>query len=293
MNLKKVIFFQRILILTIFFSLFVMSCQSDSNVLVEDIGICTDFNNASILSASGCSYIEESVGRFLIPFKSEEEFDLILKKAKESELSVRAFNCFIPGSLKSVGPDAVHQEILEYVEIAFRRAQKAGVNYIVFGSGGSRSVPKGFSRNDARQQFIHLCTRMAPIAGKYNVVVVLEPLNKKECNFINSVAEGGEIVKEVNHPNFMLLADIYHMLMDNESPENIIKYGDLIKHTHIAEKEGRAAPGTHNEDFKPYLEALKKVNYSGMMSIECNWDNLESESVTSIAEIKKQVSMLE
>ncbi|MCG6188287.1 sugar phosphate isomerase/epimerase family protein [Maribellus maritimus] len=292
MNLKNVIR-KGIVIITISFSLFIISCKSDNNILLQDVGICTDFNNATILSASGCTYIEESVGRFLIPSKSEEEFDKILEKAKESELSVMAFNSFIPGNLKSVGPEAVHSQILKYVEIAFRRAQKTGVKYIVFGSGGSRSIPEGFSKDDARQQFVSLCTRMAPIAGKYNVVVVLEPLNKKECNFINSVAEGGEIVKEVNHPNFMLLADIYHMLMDNENPDNIIKYGDLIKHTHIAEKEGRAAPGTYNEDFKPYLEALKKVKYSGMMSIECNWDNLESESVTSIAEIKKQVSMLE
>lgn len=29
-----------------------------------------------------------------------------------------------------------------------------------------------------------------------------------------SVLEGGEIVEEMNYPNFRLLADIYHMLMD-------------------------------------------------------------------------------
>jgi hydroxypyruvate isomerase len=45
---------------------------------------------------------------------------------------------------------------------------------------------------------------MAPIAARYDVVVVLEPLNKKECNLINSVFEGGVIVEEVNHPNFRL-----------------------------------------------------------------------------------------
>lgn len=294
MNQKNVIIKKSIFIIIISFSLFIMSCNSDNkNVLLQDIGICTNFSNAVMLASDDCSYIEESVGRFLVPSKSEEEFNLILEEANKSALPVKACNSFIPGSLKSVGPEAVHTEILKYMEIAFQRAQKAGVEYIVFGSGGSRSIPDGFSRDEARQQFVSLCTAMAPIAGKYNVIVVLEPLNKKECNFINSVAEGGEIVKEVNHPNFMLLADVYHMLMDNESPENIVKYGDLIKHTHIAEKEGRAAPGTQKEDFRPYFEALKKINYSGMMSIECNWKNLESESATSIAEIKRQVNMLD
>jgi len=188
-----------------------------------------------------------------------------------------------------VGPEAAHPEILEFMETAFRRAQKAGVEYIVFGSGGSRSIPEGFSRDEARRQFIDLCSRMAPIAAKYDVVVVLEPLNTKECNFINSVMEGGEIVEEVNHPNFRLLADIYHMLMEGEGSESIEKFGHLIHHTHIAEKEGRAAPGTHNEDFTAYFKALKDVGYKGKMSIECRWEDLETQAPTAIAANEKTI----
>ena len=257
--------------------------------IMQDIGVCTNFNNAEMLASHGYSYIEESVGRFLVPSKSEEEFKGILEQAQKSALPVKACNNFIPGNLKSVGPDAVHPEILEYMETAFRRAQKADVEYIVFGSGGSRSIPDGFPREKARKQFVSLCSAMATIASKYDVVVVLEPLNTKECNFINSVTEGGKIVEEVDHPNFQLLADIYHMLMDNEGPESILKYGHLIKHIHIAEKEGRAAPGTHNEDFRPYFEALKKVGYQGKISVECQWEDLESQASNAIAAIKEQL----
>jgi sugar phosphate isomerase/epimerase len=245
-----------------------------------------------MLATHGYTYVEESVGNFLMPTKSEEEFNEVLQQAQNAAIPVKACNSFIPGSLKSVGPDAVHPEILEFMETAFQRAQKAGVEYIVFGSGGSRGIPDGFSRDEARRQFIDLCSQMAPIAAKYNVVVVLEPLNTKECNFINSVLEGGEIVEEVNHPNFRLLADIYHMMMDGEGPESIEKYGHLIQHTHIAEKEGRAAPGTHNEDFTAYFKALKNVGYEGKMSIECRWENLESQAPTAIAAMKNQLTTL-
>jgi sugar phosphate isomerase/epimerase len=245
-----------------------------------------------MLATHGYAYVEESVGRFLMPTKSEEEFNEMLRQAQDAAIPVKACNSFIPGSLKSVGPEAVHPEILEYMETAFRRAQKAGVEYIVFGSGGSRGIPEGFSRDEARRQFIGLCSQMAPIAAKYDVVVVLEPLNTKECNFINSVLEGGEIVEEVNHPNFRLLADIYHMLMDGEGPESIEKYGHLIQHTHIAEKEGRAAPGTHNEDFSAYFKALKDVGYEGKMSIECRWEDLATQAPTAIAAMKNQLETL-
>jgi len=266
------------------------SCNSPTtDTFLTEIGVCTSVSNADMLAAQGYNYIEESVGRFLVPDKSEEVFNEMLLQTQNAAIPVKACNSFIPGSLKSVGPDAVHPKILKFMETAFRRAQKAGVEYIVFGSGGSRAVPEGFSKDEALRQFTDLCSKMAPIAGKYNVVVVLEPLNKKECNLINSVVEGGVIVEEVNHPNFRLLADIYHMLMDGEGPESIEKYGHLIHHTHIAEKEGRAAPGTQNEDFTAYFKALKNVGYEGMMSIECRWEDLEKQASTAIAAMKNQL----
>jgi sugar phosphate isomerase/epimerase len=261
-------------------------------MFLPEIGVCSSISNADTLAAHGYTYIEESVGGFLMPDKSEVEFNKTLQQARNAVIPVKACNSFIPGRLKCVGPEAVHPEILKYMETAFRRAQKAGVEYIVFGSGGSRSIPEGFPREEAYRQFIVLCNRMAPIAAQYNVVVVLEPLNTKECNFINSVEEGGEIVEEVNHANFRLLADIYHMLMDGEGPESIEKYGHLIQHTHIAEKEGRAAPGKHDEDFRAYFKALENVHYKGKMSIECKWEDLEAQSPIAISAIKNQLSIL-
>ena len=269
------------------------SCNSPKQKsFLTEIGVCTSVSNADMLATHGYTYIEESVGNFLMPTKSEEEFNEMLQQAQNAAIPVKACNNFIPGSLKSVGPDALHPEILEFMETAFRRAQVAGVENIVFGSGGSRAIPEGFSRDEARRQFIALCSQMAPIAAKYDVVVVLEPLNTLECNFINSVLEGGEIVEEVNHPNFRLLADVYHMLMDGEGPESIEKYGHLIQHTHIAEKEGRAAPGTQNEDFTAYFKALKNVGYEGKMSVECRWEDLETQAPTAIAAIKNQLANL-
>ncbi len=281
-------------VLILFFAAGILSCSSPSpDTFLTEIGVCTSISNAGMLAEHGYRFIEESVGRFLMPTNSEEEFNEMLQQAQNAAIPVKVCNSFIPGSMKSVGPDAVHSEILKYMETAFRRAQKAGVEYIVFGSGGSRNIPEGFSRDEASRQFISLCSQMAPIAARFDVVVVLEPLNTKESNFINSVLEGGEIVEEIDHPNFRLLADIYHMLMDGEGPESIEKYGHLIHHTHIAEKEGRAAPGTHNEDFTAYFKALKNAGYKGMLSFECRWEDMEAQALLAIETIKNQLSTLE
>lgn len=192
--------------------------------------------------------------------------------------------------LKCVWSETHHEKVLQFAEIAFRRAEKSGIKTIVFGSGGSRTIPEGFSKDEAMKQFVEICTKLASLAKKYNIVISLEPLNSKECNFINSVSEGGEIVKKVDHPNFRLLADIYHMLMENEGSESIVKYGKYLYHVHIAEKEGRSAPGTHGEDFTPYFSALKKVEYKGRISIECRWENTKCMVGMALQYLKKQIN---
>lgn len=271
-----------------------LSCgrKKESGTFLEKIGICTGISNYSILRDAGYSYIEEAVQGFLVPLEDETVFNEKLEQFKLAQLPMPALNSFIPGKLRSVGPEAAHEEILKYVETAFRRANMVGVKHIVFGSSGSRKVPDGFSRDEALGQFTDLCRKMAPVAEKYDVVVVIEPLNKGECNLLNSVADGGEIVKNVNHKNIMLLADIYHMLRENEGPESIIKYGDYIRHTHIAENKERAAPGTYNEDFTPYLRALKEIDYKGLMSIECNWKNIAEQAGPALQVLRNQIKSI-
>ncbi len=260
---------------------------------VIETGVCTSFANNKLLTEAGFTYIEESVQSFLEPLNEEEAFIKRLGQIKSEGIIIPACNSFLPGKLKSVGTGAVHDEILRYAETAFRRAEMAGVRIIVFGSSGSRSIPEGFSREKAREQFLDLCGMMGPLARRYKVTVVLEPLNSGECNFLNSVAEGGGIVEEINHPNIRLLADIFHMLREKEGPESILRYGKYIKHIHIAENAGRSAPGVNGEDFKPYLGALNTINYRGMMSIECSWKDITREAGPALSYLRQQIAASE
>ena len=105
---------------------------------LQRIGVCTSVNNSKLFAQAGYSYIEEGVKGYLVPQLDEKAFEEKLKLANKSELPVEACNSFLPGKLKSVGPEAVHKEVLKFTETAFRRAEIAGIDTIVFGSGGSR-----------------------------------------------------------------------------------------------------------------------------------------------------------
>jgi sugar phosphate isomerase/epimerase len=251
-------------------------------------GICTSVKNAEIIKASGYSYVEENAKRFLAPQESDQAFKVKLDQVEKAPLKVYSYNGFLPGSLKSTGPKTDHDKILKYVETAFRRARQLDSKIIVFGSGGSRSIPKDFSYEKGTQQFTELLKKMGLIAAEYGITVVIEPLNSKECNFINSVKEATDIAMVVNHPNIAVLADIYHMAVDSEGPESIRYAGKLLRHCHIAELKGRKMPGTNNYDFTPYFKALKDINYQGRLSLEGRWDNFNEQLPGVIAYLNDQ-----
>ena len=256
------------------------------------IRVCSDVRNAQRLKAAGADCLEAGVSAFLVPDKPEEAFDKNLALLRESGSEIVSCNGFLPASMIVVGPSTDHEKILKWAETTFRRAERAGIRYIVFGSGKSRKVPDGFSRETAEEQFVRLCKRLGPVAARYRVTVVIEPLNSRETNLINSVSEGASIVERVNHKNIRLLCDLFHMTADGEPPQAIVDAGKHIRHCHIAEAAERTAPGTDGDDFRPYLRALKKIGYKGCVSIECMWKDFGAQLPTAVAELRKQMNDL-
>ncbi|MCR4921296.1 MAG: sugar phosphate isomerase/epimerase [Bacteroidaceae bacterium] len=258
--------------------------------LTERIGICTSLQNASIVKAAGGHHVEQSISDFMMPEKSEEEFAKNKEAAAASVLPILSCNGFFPGDLRLTGPNADHERAVRYTEVAMKRCAETGVVTAVLGSGGARSIPEGFSREEGEAQFVALLKRLGPIAKKYGVTIVIEPLRKQECNFINTVAEGCAIARKVNHPNVRVLADLYHMMQEGEGPQSILDAGrKYLRHVHIAEKVNRTPPGVDGDDFTPYFRALKKIKYQGNISIECGWSDFRSQARPAIEEVKRQL----
>jgi len=235
------------------------------------LGLCGPIGQASLVAEAGFDYVEENVQSWLEPESPDEVFAAKLGAVREAALPVLAANCFYPGAIKCTGPEVDMDRVLRYAASAFRRARLSGIKFIVFGSGGARQVPEGFDHAKAGDQFVAILRGIAPLAEREGVTVVIEPLGRHECNFITSLADGEAMAAAAEHPNVQLLADVYHMRMNGEGPEEIVKHGKMLSHVHVAEKEGRLAPGTGGEDFGPYLRALQEIGYRGAISFEAGW----------------------
>lgn len=242
-----------------------------------EYGVCGNPALAAAAAKASLDFVEWSVGALLKPREPEEAFLAALEEARAADLPFRAVNCFVPGDLKITGPEVSVPALQGYVTTAFERAERAGVECIVFGSGGARRIPDGFDGAAAHDQLVSFCSMIAPIASDHGVTVAVEPLSRNDCNVLTSVAESAALVREVAHPSLRLLVDSYHMLRDDDPCEDIVANADLLCHVHVATVPKRLAPGAESCDLGPLFAALVEGGYDGRVSIEAKIEDPETD----------------
>lgn len=242
------------------------------NAMFPIMGANGGLGRAQQVYDAGGDFLLERVAAFLKPAESEAAFEDQLRRLDKSPLPILSCNSFLRGpALRSVGPDAKTDNVMRFAETAFRRAKRAGVKNIVFGSSGSRKKPDGWTKAQVDEEFIALLKRMGPIAGEYGIIVAVENLQARECNYLTRLHEVGEIIEAVDHPHVRMLADLYHASCMQDPAEDLLKYGHLVEVVEIAEKDGRTVPGVKGQDFRPYFHALAQVSFKGPIEIEGRW----------------------
>ena len=128
-------------------------------------------------------------------------------------------------------------------------------------------------------------------AADRGVQLIYEPLNRYETNLIKTVADGVAFLKTLSTSNIKLLADLFHMNIEEADIAEAIRLGSgMIGHVHFVDSN-RQATGYGHTDFAPIVEALKETGFDGYLSAESFPlpDSYSAASAT-IAAFKKYVS---
>jgi sugar phosphate isomerase/epimerase len=254
------------------------------------LGLYADIEKANLLPDDQFSFIEENIQTLLVPEADEETFARRLEIVRTLKKPVYAANRLLPPDLKPVGPSVDEARLARWCETVMARSEQVGVKVVVWGSGASRKLEDDFPRERARDQFIAAVGRAAPMAERHGVTIVIEPVCRHDSNFIRSVAEGADIVEQVNHPNVRLLADFWHMIIEGEPPEEIVRWKHLIDHIHLSELGmDRGEPGRRGDDLRPYLAAVRDAGFEKGLVIESFWNDLEKESRSGLRNLREQM----
>ena len=120
-----------------------------------------------------------------------------------------------------------------------------------------------------REILIDQLTKIAPVAEEVGKPIILEPLNRYESHLLKSLNDAAEICRAVGSPGIKMMADFFHMnIEDADMGKAIEEVADCLAYVHLADSN-RFQPGAGHLDFRPGLSALKRIGYSGFMTLEC------------------------
>src|SRR5215204_600394 len=253
------------------------------------VGYCTGLKNLEAAKAAGFDYVELSATE--IANLSDAAFEAAVEQVKQVGLPTPVANLFVPAALKLTGPATDPVAQMDHVRKVVSRLAKLGTEIIVFGSGGARRVPDGFSQDAAFTQLVDFGRRAAAEAKPFNITIAIEPLRKQETNIINSAAEGLALVEAIDHPNFQLMIDFYHLASEHEDPEIVIRAKDHIRHLHFANPTGRVFPQKWDEfDYAPFFARLRETGYDKRISVEAGVEDLPRQAPAAIALLRAAFS---
>jgi D-psicose/D-tagatose/L-ribulose 3-epimerase len=208
-----------------------------------------------------------------IPIEALEHIDPAKVKAAadKSGLAIGSVcACMGPGR-DFRGNDADQRTATDYVKGLIDQAVILGCPRII---GPIYSVVGLTGAHDdatKKQHFDLVVKNLKPLA-KYaeskGVELCIEPLNRFETDFLNTVDQGLKLVKAVGSKAVKLHLDTFHMNIEEKNQgAAILKAGKLLSHFHACGSD-RGTPGGDHIDWKPIVAALKKIGYKGDIVIE-------------------------
>lgn len=228
---------------------------------------------------SGFDFAECSVG--LLMSITDEDFEKIV----ENQVKIKICNSFVPAEFKIVEDKP---EMWAYIEKALGRMEKLSTEIVVFGSGGARRILDNMAYEDGLSKLESFIVRCNELAKKHNITIALEPLNHNESNFLPTVKSAYDLSKKLNLSNVKILADIFHMYVEEEDYSVFEETVDEICHTHINNPLTRGCPSLQeNEYIKGFANALNTVNYDKTITIESSFYDFSNEIKDAIKYLRK------
>jgi len=125
--------------------------------------------------------------------------------------------------------------------------------------------------SERRQQWRTVVKNLREVcaaAEDQGVQIAMEPLNRFETDFLNTVEQGLEMIADVNRPALKLLLDTFHMNVEEKDvPAAIRRAGRHVAHIHACGTD-RGTPGNDHLDWRGIATALRDIKYDGDVVIE-------------------------
>ena len=163
-----------------------------------------------------------------------------------------------------------HDKVVAQFEERVALAKAFGCRHLIGLTGNERS---DVSREKQTEYVIQCLKRLAPIAEKNDVTLVMEALNplvNHKGFFLTRTDQTMAILEAVDSPNVKMCFDIYHQqITEGNVIRNLTENIDRIGHFHVADNPGRKEPGTGELNYENIFKAIRDTGYQEFVALEC------------------------
>ncbi|MDO7882427.1 sugar phosphate isomerase/epimerase family protein [Salinibacterium soli] len=220
---------------------------------------------------------------------------------REDELvAARAAGVVMPSAVAHVDffmgdfdPDRRRAAIDEQKAMLSSLAKAGGIGFVAphaFGLFSRHLPPFTPPRGDeeSRQLLLEALTEVAAHAEEHGVELFLEPLNRFEDFVVNTLADSSWYVDEVASPGLSVVADTWHMNIEESDIGAAIRTaGDRIHHVQLGDSN-RLEPGAGHYDWDETLTALEDIGYDGWLAMECRLSGPARDVLPRVSKLLKR-----
>jgi hydroxypyruvate isomerase len=199
-------------------------------------------------------------------FKAWSDDDFRKAQRKRRELGI-TFDA-TAGIHRSLTDPADRDAFIAEVRAMLTIMEKLECNKLIVLSGNK--VPT-LSHDEQRASCVEGLKRAAEVASARNVELLLENIDPEENPkyFLTSVAEGFDIVREINNPHVTFLYDFFHeQISEGNLIEKLQKNIDVVGLVHVADVPGRHEPGTGEIHYPNIYRKLAELKYNRYCAME-------------------------
>lgn len=205
-----------------------------------------------------------------IPIFNPPAFPAAAIRRELAKNDLRCTTCtVIPRGLSLGDPDApIRRDTRQYVASVLHAAAEVGAELLV----GPVYSPVGYftgvrRTEDEYHRAVESWQELRPVVAE-TVPVAIEPLNRFETYFLNTVEDAARLCDAVNDPRIGILIDTFHANIEEKNIGAALqRAGRHLKHLHTCEND-RGIPGSGNVDWHGFFQAVRDAGYDGWLTIE-------------------------
>ncbi|WP_296250634.1 sugar phosphate isomerase/epimerase family protein [Pseudomonas sp. UBA4194] len=175
---------------------------------------------------------------------------------------------FGTNGLNMFASSEVCERMLAHLAQVARVASGLGVQRLVFGSPRNRDR-RALSDEACDARAVSFFRALGAVGADHGVTFCLEPNPERyNSNFMTHSQDTARIVRLVDHPHIRMQLDTGAILINAESPVNVLTlHGELIGHVHLSEP-GLATLGSVGSDHSTIAAELAALRPDDVYAIE-------------------------